>query len=619
MNDQPDPLANNTERPSAYRVLARKYRPTTFDDLIGQQPMVQTLTNAFDSGRIAQAYMLTGVRGVGKTTTARILARALNYQSDTIDAPHIALTELGDHCQAIMEGNHVDVVEMDAASHTGIGDIREIIASVRYKPVSARYKVYVIDEVHMLSTAAFNGLLKTLEEPPEHVKFIFATTEISKVPITVLSRCQRFDLRRIDSEGLMGNLQKIADLENVEVEKEALAMIARAAEGSVRDAQSLFDQAIAHASGQQSSKDSAKPLVDAVSTRNMLGLADRARIIDLFEQVMKGDITAALQELKSQYDTGAEPGTILTDLADFVHFVTRLRYVKEAAEDPALSPAEKTRGLEFAEKLSPRVLGRAWQILLKGIAEVNASARPLAASDMVLVRLTHAADLPTPDEAIRKMLASGDAETNTPPSASASTAAAPPDSSGNGFQAGRPEMAKISTGSVAQQMNIAASPITQPSTAPAAKSHLIINTFEELLEVAEQKREIMFKLALRNHVRLVHFEVGKIELNLIGNPPRNFLTDLAAKLREWTGQQWMIATSREEGAASVKENEEAKKQALVEDASLNPTVAAVLSTFAGAKIIDVRIRDNDIGDSVDDVPVNPDQSTDDDMNDYFDE
>ena len=299
-NSGPENL--DKQKAGAYRVLARKYRPSNFSELIGQEPMVRTLTNAFATGRIAQAWMLTGVRGVGKTTTARILARALNYKTATVDQPSVDLAVLGEHCQAIMEGRHVDVIEMDAASHTGIDDIRDIIERVRYAPVAARYKVYIIDEVHMLSTQAFNGLLKTLEEPPPHVKFIFATTEIRKVPITVLSRCQRFDLRRIDAGALVAHLSSIADKEGISVDDDALAMIARAAEGSARDSLSILDQAIAHGGG----------AVSAEAVRAMLGLADRARIVDLFEHVMKGDVAAALAEFRNQYDTGADPAAVLT-------------------------------------------------------------------------------------------------------------------------------------------------------------------------------------------------------------------------------------------------------------------------------------------------------------------
>ncbi|MEP2746518.1 DNA polymerase III subunit gamma/tau, partial [Bauldia litoralis] len=359
-----DGSTHETADTGHYRVLARKYRPESFDDLIGQEPMVRTLTNAFDTGRIAQAYMLTGVRGVGKTTTARILARALNYAvPGKVDRPTIQMDELGEHCAAIMEGRHIDVIEMDAASHTGIDDIREIIEASRYKPAVARYKVYIIDEVHMLSKAAFNGLLKTLEEPPEHVKFVFATTEIRKVPVTVLSRCQRFDLRRIEAGRLIDLMRGIVGKEGVEIEDEALVMLARAAEGSARDSLSLLDQAIAHANGK----------VEAAVVRSMLGLADRALVIDLFGDLMSGEIADALTRLKNLYDIGADPAVVLEDLAAFTHLATRLKLAPEAAADDSLTEEEKTRGVAFAEKLSLRVLARTWQMLLKGIDETCAA------------------------------------------------------------------------------------------------------------------------------------------------------------------------------------------------------------------------------------------------------
>src|ERR1700724_441957 len=394
-----------------YRVLARKYRPWTFDDLIGQDAMVRTLSNAFETGRIPQAWILTGVRGVGKTTTARILARALNYElpDGSVKGPTIHMPVPGVHCQAIMESRHMDVLEMDAASHTGVDDVRQINDSVRYAPASARYKV------HMLSTAAFNAFLKTLEEPPEHAKFVFATTEIRKVPVTVLSRCQRFDLRRVDADVLMAHLGNIAAKEKVEVEPEALGIIARAAEGSVRDSLSLFDQAIAHAAGP----------VRADAVRQMLGLADRTRVIDLFEQLARGDIASAFGEFREQYDVGADPIVVLSDLAEFVNFVTRVKVVPATADNIAFGETERLRARDFAAKLSMRVLSRMWQMLLKGITEAQGATRPAAAAEMVLVRIAYVADMPTPDEAIRMIEQNGGASPVIAGNLASRSAAAP--------------------------------------------------------------------------------------------------------------------------------------------------------------------------------------------------
>src|SRR5918993_68747 len=358
--------------------------------------MVRTLSNAFETNRIPQAWMLTGVRGVGKTTTARILARALNYDlpgGEGPSGPTIHMPRLGVHCEAIMESRHIDVLEMDAASHTGVDNMRQLTDAVRYAPTSARYKVYIVDEVHMLSAGPFNALLKTPEEPPPHAKFVFATTEIRKVPVTILSRCQRFDLRRVEADKLVAHLARICGEEKVEVEPEALAAIARAAEGSVRDSLSLLDQAIAHGAG----------TVTAQTVREMLGLADRAQVIDLFEAVMRGDVPAAFAGLRAQYDAGADPAVILSDLAAFSHVVTRLKLIPDADKDPALTEVERVQGADFARRLSVRTLSRAWQILLKGIPEVQASNRPVAAAEMVLVRLAYAADLPTPDEVLRAL------------------------------------------------------------------------------------------------------------------------------------------------------------------------------------------------------------------------
>src|SRR3984893_3554467 len=394
-------LGGPPEAGKHYRVLARKYRPSSFEDLIGQDAVVRTVSNAFETGRIPQAWILTGVRGVGKTTTARILARALNYEmpDSSVKGPTIHMPVPGVHCQAIMESRHMDVLEMDAASHTGVDDVRQINDSVRYAPASARYKVYIIDEVHMLSTAAFNAFLKTLEEPPEHAKFVFATTEIRKVPVTVLSRCQRFDLRRVEADVLMKHLSNIAKKESVEIEPEALGIIARAAEGSVRDSLSLLDQAIAHAAGH----------VRAEAVRQMLGLADRTRVIDLFDSLVRGDIASAFRGFRGHADTGADPIVVLSDLAEFVNFVTRVKIVPATADNVAFGETERLRARDFASKLSMRVLSRMWQMLLKGITEAQAATRPAAAAEMVLVRIAYVADMPTPDEAIRLLEQNGGA------------------------------------------------------------------------------------------------------------------------------------------------------------------------------------------------------------------
>jgi len=592
---------------AGYRVLARKYRPADFTTLIGQEPMVRTLTNAFDTNRIAQAWMLTGVRGVGKTTTARILARALNYKSADINRPSVALEMLGEHCQAIMEGRHVDVIEMDAASHTGIDDIREIIEQVRYAPVSARYKVYIIDEVHMLSTQAFNGLLKTLEEPPPHVKFIFATTEIRKVPITVLSRTQRFDLRRVDAALLTSHLSSIAEKEAITVEAKALAMIARAAEGSVRDSLSIFDQAIAHGSG----------TVTAEAVRAMLGLADRTRVIDLFEHVMQGDIAAALAELRVQYDTGADPATVLTDLAEFTHLVTRLRYVPEAAEDASLSEAERTRGLALSQTLSVRVLSRAWQMLLKGITEVQTAARPISAAEMVLIRLAHAAELPTLDEVLKGNAA---LPSETRPSGNGPRPSLPSPGNGGGGTASAVSTARLMPqSSGAQTMRLvemmpapesAPQPAAQPVVQPTPEPGVSVASLTDIVALADLHRDMPFKILVKTHVRLVRIEPGRLEINLNDDAPRNLLTDIQNRLSKWTGKRWLVTVSREDGGQTLGEIETLKRETAMMDAKADPAVAAILATFPGAKIIDIRIPEAvaetaDIEPDLDNPPVDP--------------
>ncbi|MEA2928777.1 MAG: polymerase subunit gamma/tau [Hyphomicrobiales bacterium] len=571
---------------SSYRVLARKYRPSSFADLIGQDAMVRTVSNAFESGRIPQAWILTGVRGVGKTTTARILARALNYElpDGSVAGPTITMPVPGVHDQAIMESRHVDVIEMDAASHNGVDDVRQINEAVRYSPVSARYKVYILDEVHMLSTAAFNALLKTLEEPPPHVKFVFATTEIRKVPITILSRCQRFDLRRVDAALLVKHLEGICAKEGIPVEPEALALIARAAEGSVRDALSLMDQAIAHAAGP----------VRAEDVRQMLGLADRARVIDLFEALMRGDMAAALNELRDQYDSGADPAVVLTDLAEFTHFVTRVKIVPAVADDPSLAEVERARGRAFAASLSMRVLSRTWQMLFKGLAEVKDAPKPLAAAEMVLVRIAYAADLPTPDELIRSL--------------GNDTSAAPAAPNGNG---GSTASAKTGTPSAARyeaprgtpraslapaQLMTAQVPDFVPQRAPqavaAAPAPVVVQSFPDLIALSQEKRDVIMKAALERDVRLVRFEDGRLEIALEPSARKTLVNDLSRKLNEWTSRRWMIVVSAEAGAPTVRAQSDALRAELEQGVRADPLVQAVLARFPGAEIVGVRKRDD---------------------------
>jgi DNA polymerase-3 subunit gamma/tau len=586
-----------------YRVLARRYRPSTFTDLIGQDAMVRTVSNAFETGRIPQAWILTGVRGVGKTTTARILARALNYQlpDGSIKGPTIDMPVMGEHCQAIIESRHIDVHEMDAASHNGVDDVRQINDAVRYAPVSARYKVYILDEVHMLSTAAFNALLKTLEEPPPHAKFVFATTEIRKVPITVLSRCQRFDLRRVDGDLLVRHLAGIAEKENVKAETEALALIARAAEGSVRDSLSLLDQAISHAAGE----------VRAEDIRQMLGLSDRSRIVDLFEMLLKGDVGGALKELRDQYDSGAEPTIILSDLAEFTHFVTRVKLVPSVADDLSLSEPERVRGRAFAAQLSMRILSRTWQMLLKGLTEVQQAARPVAAAEMLLVRIAYAADLPTPDEAIRS-LAGGtavDSATISAPRGNGGTASTP-------FAATPSPVVMTASHSDAPRGGpraMAAPAISEaPHSAeavPAASQPMVLGSFEAVVQLAAEKRDLRLKAALERDMRLVRCEDGQLEIALEPGATQTLVNELSGKLKMWTGRPWVVVLSREPGQPTLKAQMDAREAELKRGVRADPLVQAVLERFPGAEIVAVRPREIEqptAEPEFDAIPIDPD-------------
>jgi DNA polymerase III subunit gamma/tau len=571
---------------AGYRVLARKYRPATFDDLIGQEAMVRTISNAFETGRIPQAWILTGVRGVGKTTTARILARGLNYElpDGSIAAPTIKMPVLGLNCQAIMESRHVDVLEMDAASHNGVDDIRQINDAVRYAPVTARYKVYILDEVHMLSNQAFNALLKTLEEPPPHAKFVFATTDIGKVPVTVLSRCQRFDLRRVEAGVLVAHLDGILAKEGVAAEPEALALIARAAEGSVRDSLSLLDQAISHAAG----------AVRAEDVRQMLGLADAGRIIDLFDALMRGDAARALGELRSQYDSGADPLVVLTELAEFIHFVTRVKVVPAVVDDRSLAEVERTRGRELAAGLSMRVLSRTWQMLFKGLLEVKDAPRPIAAAEMVLVRIAYAADLPPPDEVIRSL--TDTAPRATTPARTSGTAA--------------PSSAPVSYGELARNEPVRNEPVrssARPALAPAAMpaprdlsraaetapaaAAMAFSRFGDLIAFANERRDLPLKTLLERDVRLVHFEDGKLEIALEPSASKALIGDLARKLTALTGRRWMVVVSAEAGQPTLKSQAEAQRTAFIAGAQNDPVVQNVLARFPGAQIVAVREPD----------------------------
>ncbi len=601
-----------------YVVLARKYRPQSFDDLIGQEAMVRTLRNAFASGRIAQAYMLTGVRGVGKTTTARIIARALNYETDTVTVPTIDMPVPGRHCAEIMESRHPDVIEMDAASNTGVDNIRELIESARYKPIIARIKVFIIDEVHMLSKGAFNALLKTLEEPPEHVKFIFATTEIRKVPVTVLSRTQRFDLRRVDVPELSAHFAGIVGKEGATADDDALALISRAAGGSVRDGLSLLDQAIAMGEGH----------VGAETVQAMLGLADRGRVFDLLEHVFRGDAKAALLSLDELHRAGAEPVQLIADLAEAVHAAARIKAVGSDAGGAGMSAEERRRAGAIADRLSTPLLSRAWQMLLQGGEETGKAANPRAAAEMVLIRLAYTADLPSPDEVIRMLGGEGALARNGKPAPAGGGAGrdAPLNSAENVERTAAAPSAFVSASASAPEASTLPAAMSDrpipfaddggaygayadddgfgfdaeydasldeltgaaPSAAPAAVADP--RSFAEVIALVGERRDMMLKMHLEDRVSLVKFDAaaGAIDLFLLPGAPPQLANELREKLNSWTGRKWVVVLSKEKGERPFGEMRREREAAEIEALKSHPAVKALLEQFPDAKIADIR-------------------------------
>jgi DNA polymerase-3 subunit gamma/tau len=545
-----------TDKPTEYRVLARKYRPKDFSELRGQEALVRTLTNAIQSGRVAHAFMLTGVRGVGKTTTARIIARALNCEK----GPTITPCGACEQCLAIAQDRHVDVLEMDAASRNGVDEIREIIDSVQYAPVSGRYKIFILDEVHMLSKAAFNALLKTLEEPPEHVKFVFATTEIRKVPVTVLSRCQRFDLRRIGTDVLEKYFTELLGKEKVEAEQGAVALIARAADGSARDGLSLLDQAI--------SREPQK--ISELQVREMLGLVDRSITLDLFEAIMKGASVEAMGLLDSLHKGGADALMVLQDLLDLTHYLTKVKVAPEVAKGISLPEAERVRGGVLAQNLSVPTLTRTWQMLLKGVPEIQHAFNPQLALEMLVIRLLYVADQPTPGDVLKQLkdgsIVSAGGGAPSPSGAPRGTTIMSTTNRGAGTAA-------VATSFAEPQMQTT---VTQ------------VNDFNAAVALFGQQREMILQTQIMNFVHLVKFEQGHLSIRLKEGAPQNLVGQISGKLSQWTGQPWVISLSREAGTATLAEVREDQQQAVMNEVKAHPVVSEVLKAFPGAKIISIK-------------------------------
>ncbi|MDO9707554.1 DNA polymerase III subunit gamma/tau [Paracraurococcus lichenis] len=564
----PPPVPAPAEPPATpYRVLARKYRPTSFAELIGQDALVRTLRNAFAQNRVAHAFMLTGVRGVGKTTTARIIARALNcIGPDGTGGPTPEPCGVCPECKAILADRHPDVQELDAASNNGIEDVRELRERLRYRPAQGRFKVIILDEVHMLSNAAFNALLKTLEEPPAQVKFMLATTELRKVPATILSRCQTFHLKRVPQAELRAHFARIAGKESVKVEEEALAMLARAADGSVRDGLSLLDQAIALGGPEGS--------VTAEAVRDMLGLADRALVLDLMEAVMAGDTPAALALMDRAHERGADPAVVLQDLLELTHTLTRLKSVPSLRNDPSLTEGERTRGAALAEKLSVPVLGRAWQMLLKGLGEVNEAPDRRAACEMVLIRLAHVAELPTPGDLVRRLT----------DGAGAVPAGGPrPAPNGNGGGAPHAAMLRGDPGGL-RAMGGGGAVLAD---AVAAQANASPTSWREVVALASGRKP-MLHAHLVHSVHPVKVAPGRIELRPLPAAPRDLAGQLGALLQEATGERWTITLSNAEGEPTLAEQGRAAEAERRTVAQSHPLVQALLAAFPGATIEAVR-------------------------------
>ena len=591
--------AHETRAPAeGYRVLARRYRPQRLADLVGQEAMVKALRAAFETGRIAQAFILTGIRGTGKTTTARLIAKGLNCVGpDGQGAPTTEPCGVCEPCVAITEGRHVDVLEMDAASRTGVADVREIVESVAYRAASARYKVHIVDEVHMLSTSAFNALLKTLEEPPPHVVFIFATTEIRKVPVTVLSRCQRFDLRRIEPEAMMDLLGRIAGSEGARASDEALALITRAAEGSARDATSLLDQAIAVAGGAE---------IGAADVRAMLGLADRGRVLDLVEMILRGDAAGGLAELRAQHEGGADAMAVLRDLAEAVHWVSVVKIAPGSADDPLVSPHARERGRALADAAPIRALTRMWQMLLVAIEEAGRAPSALMAAEMAVIRLTHVADLPSPEELVRRLqdAAPHDTAARAAPAPPApepspvaraaaggdvpsSSADAPPRAEVAARSAGHGALRGRRSGGAATAM--APSPEPEPEGAPEGPLARYA-TFEDVLDLIRERRDMPLLVEVETGLRLVRYAPGRIEFTPADRAAPDLAQRLAVGLGRWTGARWGVSVVGEGMAPTIAEAREARRLDLEAQAREHPLVRAALERFPKARITGIRPR-----------------------------